>query len=118
MINYRTIFNPEFNYIGIIAIIIIILLIILNNKNLSKSFHQIGSISMTASLFTLVLTFLIKFILNQMIPYQYKLFIQVISENVFQYSTMLSIIGIVLGLFFIAISKYFFKNSKEKITIS
>ena len=117
MINYRTIFNPSYNFIGLLLIIVIIILIIWNNHNLKVSFYQIGSISLFSSLFTLIISFLIKFILNEMIPYQYKLFIQVISENVFKYSIILSIMGIVLGLLFITISKFFFSN-QEQITHS
>lgn len=113
MINFRTIFNPDYTFIGIIAIILIVLLIIWNNHNLQKSLHQIGIICLVSSIFTLIFTILIKFVLNQMIPYQYKLFIQVISENVFGYSTMLSIIGIIIGLFLLAISKFFFSNNHK-----
>lgn len=112
MINFRNIFNPNYNYIGLLIIIIIIILIILNNKNLKISFNQIGTISLCSSLFTLIVSILIKFILNNLIPYQYKLFIQVISENVFKYSIVLSIIGIVLGILLITISKILFNNKQ------
>lgn len=118
MINFRTIFNPSYNYIGLIIIIIINLLIILNNKNLQKSLHQIGVIGMLSSLFTLIISMLIKFILNNMIPYQYKLFIEVISENVFQTITTLSVIGIILGLLCMAISKFFFNKPNQKASVS
>lgn len=113
MINFRNIFNPTYNYIGLLIIIIIIILIIINNKNLRISFKQIGTISLYSSLFTLIVSILIKFILNNLIPYQYKLFVQVISENVFKYSIILSTIGIILGIILTIISKTLFNNKKK-----
>lgn len=115
MINFRSIFNPSYNYLGIVTIIIIILLIIWTNQNFKKSLQQIGSTSLTASLIILIFSLLIKFILNNLIPYQYKLFLEVISENLFQSILMLSVIGIIIGILLVAISKYFFNNETKKI---
>ena len=118
MINYRELFNPNYSYISIIIISFLIFLIVLNNRNTKKSIHQIGCICLISSIIMLGLSFLIKLLVNQMIPYQYKIFIQVISENFFTYSITLSIIGIALGIFLIAIAKFFFHTHDQEITIS
>lgn len=118
MINYREIFNTSYNFIGVVLIIFIILLIVGLNRNLQKSFHQIGLIGLIASTITLVLSFLIKLIINQLIPYQYKLFIEVISENFFQYNIILSVVGIVISLLLLAVAKFFFTKSNQQLTAS
>lgn len=113
MTNFRTIFNPSYSFIGILTIIIITILIIFNNKDLKKSFHQIGKISLITSIIIFIISNIIKFTLNIMIPYQYKIFIQVISKNIFWYIMIFSLIGIILGLIFYISSKFFYEKDSK-----
>ena len=112
MINYRTIFNPSYSYIGILIIGVLILFIFLNNKNIRKSFNQIGKISIFSGIFTLLFAYLIKLLINNNFTYSSKLFIQVISKNVIKSLVTSSLMIILLGIILLLISQFFLKPSK------
>lgn len=118
MINFRQIFNPSYNYIGMFIIAILILWILVNNKNLYESLKQIGTISLISGIITLFLAIIINFIINQLLPHQYKIFIQVISQNVFKSATTSSLITIGVGMLLLLITKIWKKQSSSQLRIT
>lgn len=113
MINYRSIFNPSYNYIGIILIVIIILLIILNNKNICISLKQIGKISILSGSITCLLSISINFIIDFMISNKYKIFVQIISDNVIKNALIASLSVTSLGTFLLLSSLMFQEKTKK-----
>ena len=113
MINYRNIFNPSYNYIGLLLIGIIIYLLFITIKDLKKSLNQIGKTSIVSGTISLVIILLINFIINQILPYQYKIFIQVISKNVYKTALIYSIVVIILGIFLLTIEKILKSENKK-----
>lgn len=107
MINYRSIFNPDYNYIGIILILIIIALIFLNNSNFRQSLHQIGFIITISGFVTLIIAFLLDFVVDIVLPARYQLFVEVISNNIYENFWKTSIMTIFLGGFILIINKIF-----------
>lgn len=102
MINYRNLFNPSYNYIGLIIIIIISLLIIIIQKDTIKSIQQISKTCLIASLTILIITILLNLLMNGLIPNSYKVFIEIISKNVIKnlyfYSILLIIISSIMNI--------------------
>ena len=101
MINYRKIFNPSYNYIGIIIIIIITLTIFMLQKDTLESIYKISKISLTASSITLITGLMLNFVIEFFIVGSYKIFIEIITKNVignlYIYSLSLIVIsGIVI----------------------
>jgi len=97
MINYRQIFNPTYNYIGIIFIIIIALAIILIKKNTISSIYQISESCLIAGTITIILTLLLNFVIKFLIVNTYKIFIEVITKNVISSLYLYSIILIIIS---------------------
>lgn len=97
MINFRNIFNPSYNYIGIVIIIVIALTIIIIQKDTLTSIYQISKTSLIAGIITLIITLILHFIIEVLIVSSYKVFIEVISENVINslyfYSILITIIS-------------------------
>lgn len=100
MINFRTIFNPTYSYLGLILIILLIIAIILMNNNLKSSFKIIGNTFLISGTITLLVALMINTSINILITSPYKIFIQVISNNLWKnliYGTILSILsGVIL----------------------
>ncbi|MCI6265333.1 MAG: hypothetical protein MR598_00615 [Erysipelotrichaceae bacterium] len=105
MINFRNIFNPSYNYIGLLIILILIVLIIWLNHDIKDSLKKIGKTAIISGLITLIIGFLLNLIINNLVPYQYKIFIQVISQNVFNNLILASIVTIILGIILFSITK-------------
>ena len=97
MINYRNIFNPSYNYIGIILISIIALLIIIVKKDILASIYQISKSAFIAGIITLIITIILNFLIDIVITSNYKIFIQIISENVISNLYFYSILVIIVG---------------------
>lgn len=110
MINYRQIFNPDYNYIGIILIAIIALIIILVQKHTISSIYQIVESSLIAGTITLIATFLLNFIMSFLIISNYKIFIEVITKNVISSLYFYSIILIVISGIIIFMLKTIYKE--------
>lgn len=105
MINLRNIFNPSYSYIGLIAIAILILLIFLLQQDSKATLKTIGTTSLVAGITTLALSLLMKLVIATLIPYQYKIFIQVISNSLLISILYLSLSHIALGTILLIFSK-------------
>ena len=105
MINFRYIFNPSYSILGVILILIIIVLIFTINKNNNDSLRIIGKTILISGIISLIIDGLIYLITNNIIPSKYKIFVEVISNNLFKNIIYMSIISITLGTIAIAISK-------------
>lgn len=114
MINFRKYFNPSYNYIGLLIIAVLILLIILINQDIKNSIKKIGTASLISGLITLLGGFFVNFLLDILIPYQYQIFIQVISKNIFNHLLLASITAIFLGLIAMIFSKLVNKQQPAK----
>lgn len=111
MINYRSIFNPSYNYIGLIVITIIILIIIFLQKDLLTSIYKISKLCLISSLITLAIGLLLNFIIEFFIISSYKIFIEIITKNVISSLYLYSLIIIITSVILIIILKTTMKNS-------
>ena len=97
MINYRNIFNPSYNYIGIILIILISLLIIIIKKDTLASIKQISNSFLTAGIIILIITLFLNFIMEFLIISSYKILIEIITTNIISNLYLYSIIIILIS---------------------
>lgn len=98
MINFREIFNPSYTYIGPVIIILLILLICLLLRDFSKSSKVIGKIILTSGIITLGFALITELLINNMISYNYKLFIKIISDSLFKNLLLSASVAIILGI--------------------
>lgn len=112
MINYRNIFNPSYNYIGIIFIIIITLLIIIVQKDKIASIYKISKSALVAGFITLIIAIIINILIDIVITNSYKIFIQIISENVISNLYFYSILVIIIGGFINLITRAITNTNK------
>ena len=110
--NYRAILNPDYNFVGLIFIAILIMILLLLHKNIKYTVSIIGKTFFTTGILMLVLAFILSFVLDMIFSYEYKIFIEVISENVFRYCTYYSTLCIVIGGFCYVCSKIFWKEKQ------
>ena len=110
MINYRQIFNPEYNYIGLILIAIIALIIILVEKHTISSIYKLAESSLIAGTITLIATLLLNFVMSFIIIGNYKIFIEVITKNVISSLYFYSIILILISSIIIFMIKTTYKE--------
>lgn len=115
MINFNQIFNNNYLIYGIILTLILIALIFITNKNTTKSLNNIGISFLVSGLIILLPTLLIKLILGTIIPSEYKLFINIITNTLFKNLILYSLIITVLGVMSIIISTIKNKYNKVKI---
>lgn len=119
MINYRTIFNPNYNYIGLIIIIILALLIIIIEKDTLASLQQFSKISLIAGIITLILALALNLLIQILIPSSYKIFIQVITKNVINnlyfYAILIIVISIIFNLIISVLAKPKDTSTSSKI---
>lgn len=103
MINFREIFNPNYTIIGLIIIIALIILIFVFNKDTKQSLNLLGKTAIITSIITFLISLILKLGIDILIPYNYKLLIQVISNNLLKSyinsSILILIIGIILFIF-------------------
>ena len=92
MINFREIFNMSYSYIGIIIIGIIMIMIILLDKK--EGIRIIGR-----SFFYSGVVLIIFYLLGNMLisSFEYKIFVEVISDNFFSSLIIFSVISLILG---------------------
>lgn len=107
MINFRSIFNPSYNYIGLVFIVIIALLIIIIQKDTLQSLLQITKISLIAGIITLLLTVIINFSLELLVPNTYQIFLRVITKNVISSLYFYTVLIIVLSAIINSIIRIF-----------
>ena len=116
MINFKQIFNTNYISYGLILILLLILLIFMINKNTNKSLNNIGISLLVSGLIILLPTILIKLIFSTIIPSEYKLFINVITNSLFKNLILYSLIIVILGIISITISTII-KNKSNKVKI-
>lgn len=102
MINYRNIFNSTYNYVGIVVIIILALIIVVIKKDVLASVKQISKTVFISGLIILIITLLLNFVMEFLIISSYKIFIQIITDNLISnlyfYSITLMIISSIINL--------------------
>ena len=108
--NYRTIFNPNYNFIGIILIALFITILLLLNKNIKYTIYIISKTFISSGILSIIFGFFINFFLNSSLPSLYKIFIQIITKIFISNLIYSSLFVIVLGI----IGYGYVKLSKEK----
>lgn len=107
MINYRQIFNPQYNYIGIIIILILILIIYFIQKNIFTTIKQISKIFLISSTLILIITLILNLIIDKLLIANYKIFIEIITKNIINNLYFYSITTIIISIFIMLIIKIF-----------
>lgn len=107
MINYRQIFNPQYNYIGIIIILILILIIYFIQKNIFTTIKQINKIFQIVSTLMLIITLILNLIIDKLLIANYKIFIEIITKNIINNLYFYSITTIIISIFIMLIIKIF-----------
>ena len=107
MINYRQIFNPQYNYIGIIIILILILIIYFIQKNIFTTIKQINKIFLISSTLILIITLILNLIIDKLLIANYKIFIEIITKNIINNLYFYSITPIIISIFITLIIKIF-----------
>lgn len=108
MINFREIFNVKYGYIGIGIIVLFLLILIFVNKDIFKSFRNVGVILIISGIISAVIGLLFNFGINVFVDSTYKVFVDVIGDSFYSsllvrggiclaFGIVLEIIGIVLG---------------------
>ena len=113
MINYRHLFNPTYNYVGIIMIIVLIIFIFINNRDINQSVQKIGIIITFSGLITLTLALLLNFFIDIILPQNYQLFIEVVSKNISKNCQTSSIVTILIGGTILIFNKIFLIHQKN-----
>jgi hypothetical protein len=106
VINFREIFNTTYGYIGLGIILLLFLLIIIINRDIKKSFNDIGRITITSGIINIIIYFLIKLLLNVIVNSNYIVFIEVISKTLFTSLLTKAFIWIFIGLILLIIGKF------------
>ncbi len=108
MINFREIFNVKYGYIVIGIIVLFLLILIFVNKDIFKSFRNVGVILIISGIISAVIGLLFNFGINIFVDNTYKVFVDVIGDSFYSsllvrggicltFGIVLEIIGIVLG---------------------
>ena len=91
MINFREIFNSNNNVIGLGIIIFLVIILVFLEKNMRDFFRDFGMIGIRTGLIVFVLSIIIYFILK-FLPSYYRIFVEVISNNVIKSMIALSML--------------------------
>jgi len=110
MINFREIFNPEYSFIFVILILILTVMIFILHKNTKESIHILGKFVLISGVITLLIAIVLELGINTFIPYNYKIFVQVISKNLSVNLLYNAIENIIIGLGLLLLSKILFYN--------
>lgn len=105
MINFREIFNPNYNFIGLLFVALLMMIILLLNRNIFYCLKVIGKTFLISGMITLFLDFILYLGLNMVLISYYKIIIQVISNQVLKNCLYYSIISIMIGIVLIVFSK-------------
>lgn len=111
MINFREIFNPNYNFIGLLFIALLMMIILLLNRNIFYCLKVIGKTFLISGMITLFLDFILYLGLNMVLISYYKIIIQVISNQVLKNCLYYSIISIMIGIVLIVFSKIMKKRA-------
>lgn len=111
MINFREIFNPNYNFIGLLFMALLMMIILLLNRNIFYCLKVIGKTFLISGMITLFLDFILYLGLNMVLISYYKIIIQVISNQVLKNCLYYSIISIMIGIVLIVFSKIMKKKA-------
>lgn len=111
MINFREIFNPNYNFIGLLFMALLMMIILLLNRNIFYCLKVIGKTFLISGMITLFLDFILYLGLNMVLISYYKIIIQVISNQVLKNCLYYSIISIMIGIVLIIFSKIMKKRA-------
>ena len=111
MINFREIFNPNYNFIGLLFMALLMMIILLLNRNIFYCLKVIGKTFLISGMITLFLDFILYLGLNMVLISYYKIIIQVISNQVLKNCLYYSIISIMIGIVLIVFSKIMRKKA-------
>lgn len=111
MINFREIFNPNYNFIGLLFMALLMMIILLLNRNIFYCLKVIGKTFLISGMITLFLDFILYLGLNMLLISYYKIIIQVISNQVLKNCLYYSIISIMIGIVLIVFSKIMKKRA-------
>lgn len=111
MINFREIFNPNYNFIGLLFMALLMMIILLLNRNIFYGLKVIGKTFLISGMITLFLDFILYLGLNMVLISYYKIIIQVISNQVLKNCLYYSIISIMIGIVLIVFSKIMKKRA-------
>ncbi len=111
MINFREIFNPNYNFIGLLFMALLMMIILLLNRNIFYCLKVIGKTFLISGMITLFLDFILYLGLNMVLISYYKIIIQVISNQVLKNCLYYSIISIMIGIVLIVFSKIMKKRA-------
>ena len=102
MINFREIFNPSYNFIGLLFIALFIMIILLLNKNILYCLKIIGKTFLISGIITLILDILLYLGLDMVLISYYKIIIQIITNNVLKNCLYYSLTSIIIGIILIS----------------
>lgn len=111
MINFREIFNPNYNFICLLFMALFMMIILLLNRNIFYCLKVIGKTFLISGMITLFLDFILYLGLNMVLISYYKIIIQVISNQVLKNCLYYSIISIMIGIVLIVFSKIMKKRA-------
>ena len=111
MINFREIFNPNYNFIGLLFMALLMMIILLLNRNIFYCLKVIGKTFLISGMITLFLDFILYLGLNMVLISYYKIIIQIILNQVLKNCLYYSIISIMIGIVLIVFSKIMKKRA-------
>ena len=106
MINYREFFNPSYGHIGIIIILLIFGILLIINRSLKENLRLVANIITTSAVLNIFLVIIFKVFITLIIDYNFRIFIEVISDTLISNLLTKSLIETILGLFLLLIYKY------------
>ena len=112
-INFRDIFNMKYGYMGIIVVVILLLLIFLLNKDIKKSLKSVSIIFIVVGVINLVISLSTSIIIKLLVDTSYRVFLEVVSNGMYDTLLYISIGLIILGIILIIINKYMIKEKAK-----
>ena len=96
MINFRNIFNLNYSYLILFSILILFILLYFILKDNRKFIKFFSNINLICGIITLIFALVIKLTVDNIS--NYRLFIEVISNNIFNELIYLSMVNLLLWL--------------------
>ena len=116
MINFREIFNISYSYIGIIVILLLIVILFFLDKK--YGIKVIGYSFLGAGIFLLIVYLFGNMIVSS---FNYRVFIEIISDNFFNSIIVYSVISMIFGGINLEIYRYYIdvqqKGKKETFVV-
>ena len=112
--NYRLIFNPSYNIVGLWIILLLIILIFFIHQNLKKSLLLISKYLLISGIISFVIAIIFIIGINSIIPIKYQIFTNIISKNLLKTDLIYSGICIIIGLLF-SLPSYISKKENNNL---